>query len=161
MTRFSKTTVLTSMAAAMAFAGATATQAQPAADTFTFQTLDSNTVTVGSDGTGRNPYSGSYLTGTSEAAFANGTNIAGNYTCVSMTQPPTDRLFDAHMLCDVTDSQGSYSVTLGCTIIDAATVNWSCVGGLYGKSGAYAGRGGTLTNHSVGDAATGTGQWYR
>ena len=161
MTRFSKTTVLTSTVAAMAFAGATVAQAQPAADTFTFQSQTSNVVTVGSDGTGPNPFSGSYVTGTSEAAFANGTNIASNHTCVSMTQPPTDSLFDVHMFCDVTNSQGSYSATFGCTIIDVATVNLSCVGGLYGKSGAYEGRFGTITNHSVGGAATGTGQWYR
>ncbi|MEP0190498.1 MAG: hypothetical protein ABJP70_07745 [Erythrobacter sp.] len=161
MSKIFKSAVLASAMAVTALTGASSALAQPSADTFTFTSQASSNVTVGSDGTGLNPYSGSYLTGTSETAFANGTNTAGNYTCVSMTQPPTDSLFDAHMLCDVTDSQGSYSVTFGCTIIDAATVNWSCIGGLYGKSGAYEGRRGTLTNHTVGDAATGTGQWYR
>ncbi len=161
MTRLFKPAVLASTMAITALTGASSAIAQPAADTFTFQSKVTNQVGVGNDGTGSVPYSGGYFVGTSQTAFADGSKTAGNYTCVSMSQPPTDKLFDIHMLCDVTDSQGSYSATLGCTVIDAATTNWSCVGGLYGNTGAYKGRRGTITNHSVGDATTGTGQWYR
>ena len=161
MTQLFKPAVLASAMAISALAGASSAMAQPAADTFTFTSQSNNEVNVGNDGTGSVPYFGGYFVGTSQTALADGTNIAGNYTCVSMSQPPTDKLFDVHMLCDVTDSQGSYSATFGCTIIDAATNNWSCIGGLSGESGAYEGRFGTLTNHSIGNAATGTGQWYR
>lgn len=161
MTHFFKVTALRGAIAAAALAGTTAAQAQPAAETFTFQTEASNQVGVGNDGTRSVPYFAGYVVGTSQTTFADGTKRAGNYTCVSMSQTPTDKLFDVHMLCDVTDSQGSYSAALGCTVIDAATTNWSCIGGLYGNTGAYEGRRGSVTNHSVAGAATGTGQWYR
>ncbi|MFK7841503.1 MAG: hypothetical protein AB8B54_04490 [Sphingorhabdus sp.] len=147
-------------AAAMLFATASV-QAQPAADNFTFQSSSNPATVVGSDGTGPNPYTGTFLTGTIQTAFESGETRNGTFSCVSMTQPPNGKLFDMHMLCDGTDKQGTYSATFGCTIINAATENFSCVGGLYGKSGAYAGRGGTATNHSLGGKASGTGQWYK
>lgn len=161
MTKVFKPAVLACAMAILALAGANVANAQPAADTFTFTSQSSNEVGVGNDGTGSVPYFGGYFVGTSQTALADGSKRAGNYTCVSMSQPTNDKLFDIHMLCDVTDSEGSYSATLGCTVIDAATTNWSCIGGLYGESGAYEGRFGTLTNHTVEDAASGTGQWYR
>lgn len=147
--------------AACALIAAGVAHAQPAADTFVFASKSSSRVLLGSDGTGPNPYSGAYLTGTTKATMADGSTRTANYTCISMTQPPSGKIFDLHMLCDATDSDGTYSAVMGCTIIDAATANFSCIGGLYGKTGAYKGRGGTLTNHAIGDSATGTGQWYR
>jgi hypothetical protein len=152
---------VSSAIAACALIAATTTYAQPAEDTFVFTSKTDSRVLVGSDGTGQNPYSGSYITGMTKATFANSSTKAAKFTCVSMIQPPNGKIFDLHMLCDATDSDGAYSATMGCTIIDAAAANFSCIGGLYGKSGAYNGRRGTLTNHAVGDTATGTGQWYR
>lgn len=152
---------VSSAIAACALIGASAAHAQPAADAFVFTTKTGSQVLVGSDGTGPNPYSGAYITGTTKTTFANGSTKAAKFTCISMMQPPNGKIFDLHMVCDATDSDGTYSATMGCTIIDAATANFSCIGGLYGKSGAYIGRRGTLTNHTIGDAATGTGQWYR
>jgi len=136
-------------------------QAQPAADKFTFHSSSNTETVVGGDGTGPNSFAASYITGTTSTAYATGETRNGKYKCISMTQPPNDKLFDMHMLCDVNDKKGSYSATFGCTIIDAATNNFSCVAGLYGNSGAYAGRRGTVTNHTVGSKATGTGQWYK
>jgi len=152
---------VSSAIAACTLIAASGAHAQPAADTFVFTSKTSSQLQLGSDGTGPNPYSGAYLTGTTKTTFADGSTKAAKFTCVSMTQPPSGKIFDLHMLCDATDSDGTYSATMGCNIIDAATANFSCIGGLYGKTGAYKGRGGTLTNHAVGDSATGTGQWHR
>ena len=143
------------------FAVAATAQAQPSAETFTFTSQANSEVSVGSDGTGPNPYFAAYVTGTFTTAFAGGENVNGNYTCISMTQPPAGKIFDFHMLCDGTDSRGTYSITMGCTVLDSATNDWSCIGGIYGKSGGYSGKRGTLTNRSVGGEASGTGQWYR
>jgi hypothetical protein len=152
---------VSSAIAACALIGASAAHAQPAADTFVFTSKANSQVLLGSDGTGTNPYSGAYFTGTTTGTMADSSTISAKYTCISMTQPPSGKIFDLHMLCDATDSTGTYSAVMGCTIIDAATANLSCIGGLYGKTGAYKGRGGTLTNHALGDSATGTGQWFR
>ena len=160
MTHFQSRKLAIAIAIAAAGAGLSAAHAQPAAKTFTFQSQATAQTVVGSDGTGPNPYVGTFVTGKIQTAFADGTKTSANYTCVSMTQPPHGKLFDMHMLCDATDSNGTYSATMGCTILDAAAENFSCIGGLYGKSGSYVGRRGTFTNHTVGGAGTGTGQWY-
>ena len=136
-------------------------QAQPATDSFTFTTKSGQPTVLGGNASVGNDYTGMYFNGTHQTSFADGQKRSGTFTCVAMTQPPNVKLFDMHMLCDATDSKGKYSVVLGCTTIDTATQHNSCIGGLYGKSGAYAGRRGRLTNYQLGEGATGTGQWYR
>jgi len=148
------------IAAAVLFATASV-HAQPAADNFTFTTKSGEPTIVGGNASAGNDYTGMHLDGTFENIRSTGQKTRGTFTCVAMTQPPNGKLFDMHMLCDATDNTGKYSVTMGCTIIDIATGHYSCIGGLYGKSGAYAGRRGTLTNYSLNGQATGTGQWYR
>lgn len=148
------------LAAAMLLA-TSAVQAQPASDSFTFTTQSGDPTVVGGNAAVGNNYTGMYFDGTHQTVMSDGERRRGKFTCVAMTQPPHDKLFDMHMLCDATDSLGTYSVTLGCTTIDAATQHNSCIGGLFGKSGAYAGRRGTLTNYQLGSGATGTGQWFK
>ncbi len=152
---------LAGLSAAVALATASAAQAQPQADTFTFTSEATSEVSIGSEGTGPNPYSAAYFTGNFTTALANGSSAKGTYICIAMTQPPAGKLFDMHMLCDGTDNRGTYSLTMGCTVINAKNSNWSCIGGMYGKSGGYAGKRGSLTNYTVNGKATGTGQWYR
>jgi hypothetical protein len=64
----------------------------------------------------------------------------------------------AHMMCDVTASDGMFAVTFGCNAMSADEMG--CVGGLAGKSGAYSGRRGSVTSHGKGNKSNGTGQWY-
>ena len=129
--------------------------------TFTFNSTSNAPTMVGGNGTNKVPYSGMHWTGSSVGKTSTGQTTKTTFGCVMMTQPPRDSLFEFHMLCDVTASDGTYSAAMGCQFIDQATQEASCIGGLYGTSGAYAGRRGTITNHGKGSASSGTGQWFQ
>jgi hypothetical protein len=142
-------------AAAMALSTASAARAQ----SFTYQSqADPPSVTVGATGPDGKPFGGTVLSGTSNGVVSNGTKTKANFKCISMTQPPRDAIFMSHMICDVTSAEGDYTVVFGCNAMGPEEN--SCVGGLTGKTGTYAGRHGTLTGHSRGSKSTGTGQWY-
>jgi len=64
-----------------------------------------------------------------------------------------------HGACDIVSKYRTFSAPIVCNFVDKAGTETSCVGGLVGKTGAYAGRRGTLTLHGKGAAAKGTGQW--
>ncbi|OAO03087.1 hypothetical protein A8B75_00760 [Sphingomonadales bacterium EhC05] len=159
MKNVSMSKTILSLGAIAALLGVSASaQAQSGDLTFTFTSKSMDPVVMSAEGS---PYVGSYLSGTNMVRYSNGKTTSSRYSCVSMSQPPKDQIFDLHMICDGTDKEGSWSATMGCTIIDAAKDEMSCIGALYGKSGAYAGRRGSLTNHGIGNDASGTGQWFR
>ena len=103
---------------------------------------------------------GAYWTGASTVTMADGSVNESTFTCVSTSQPPRDSIFMVHGVCDGTGADGDYTVYSGCNIMDPEAGEMSCVGGLIGKSGNYAGRRGVLTIHSKGGASAGTGQWF-
>ncbi len=130
------------------------------AQSFTFKSTSNAQNMLGGNGQNGVPYTGGHWTGSSTGMMADGTKTSTTFTCVMMTQPPKDSLFEAHMLCDIAAANGSYSATMGCQFVNPAKQEVSCIGGLYGTGGAYAGRRGTITNHAKGSVSTGTGQWF-
>lgn len=131
------------------------------AQSFTFKSTSNAQNMLGGDGKNGVPYSGGHWTGTSIGVLADGTKTNTTFKCVMMTQPPRDSLFEAHMLCDIAASDGTYTTTMGCQFVNPATQEVSCIGGLYGTGGVYVGRRGSITNHAKGSASTGTGQWFQ
>ena len=162
MKNLSFRTALSGLAATLALIGATVPGTALAQDvTFTFTSTSNAPSTLGGNSKNGVPYSGSHWTGSSIGKSSAGETTKTSFSCVMMTQPPTDTLFQAHMLCDITAPDGTYSATMGCQFIDMAKGEVSCIGGLYGTGGAYAGRRGSITNHAKGSASTGTGQWFQ
>ena len=129
------------------------------AQTFTFQSTSEEPTTVGAT-TPEGSVAGAYWTGASTVTMADGSVNESTFTCVSTSQPPRDSIFMVHGVCDGTGADGDYTVYSGCNIMDPEAGEMSCVGGLIGKSGNYAGRRGVLTIHSKGGASVGTGQWF-
>ena len=129
------------------------------AQTFTFQSTSEEPTTVGAT-TPEGSVAGAYWTGASTVTMADGSVNERTFTCVSTSQPPRDSIFMVHGVCDGTGADGDYTVYSGCNIMDPEAGEMSCVGGLIGKSGNYAGRRGVLTIHSKGGASAGTGQWF-
>ena len=130
------------------------------AESFTYLSQGDTPTVVGGSTPEGVPYGGTYLTGKGATTWADGTKSSYSYKCVSTVQPPRDAIFVAHMACDVTAADGSFSATFGCNPIAGKADQQGCVGGLLGKSGRYAGRRGSLTNHGKGSVSLGTGQWY-
>ncbi len=162
MKKLTLTSTLSGIIAALAMIGATAPAfAQSGDTTFTFSSTSNAPTMLGGNGKNGVPYSGMHWTGNSTGKTSTGATTKTSFSCVMMTQPPRDSLFESHMLCDVTAPDGEYSATMGCQFINQATNEASCIGGLYGTSGAYAGRRGTITTHAKGSASSGTGQWFQ
>lgn len=129
------------------------------AETFTFSAQEmAGAVTTGTTGPNGRVMQGRYWTGTSDVTWADGKKSTEKFTCISNTQPPNDAIFMMHGTCDTSGPDGSYTSIWGCNIVDAAKMTTACVGGLYGKTGKYAKKGGTMTYHGVGPKGTGTGQ---
>ena len=109
---------------------------------------------IGADG---KPAGASAFSGAGETTYASGRKAKYTFKCISMSQPPQDRIFMSHMVCDVMAPDGNFSAVFGCNIVGEQ--DNSCVGGVYGKTGAYVGKRGTVTSLSKGVKSTGTGQW--
>ena len=139
---------------------ALAVPAAAMAQSFTFKSTSNAQTMLGGDGKNGVPYSGAHWTGSSTGVMSDGKKTNTTFKCVMMTQPPKDSLFETHMLCDITASDGTYSATMGCQFVNPSAQEVSCIGGLYGTGGIYAGRRGSITNHAKGSASTGTGQWF-
>ena len=145
------------IAASCALALCVPTGAMAATYTYTTQGGDSVTVGTRAPGDGR-IIQGGMQTGTSVSTMADGTRVNESWTCISTTQPPNAKIFDVHSLCDVTNERGTYTITFGCTITSENGA-MGCLGGLYGKTGAYAGKGGGTTWMGLNGTGTGTAQW--
>jgi len=129
------------------------------AQNFTFNAVANPGVTVGGPDFRGDPVVGTYWTGTSTVTWADGTKTTDKYTCISTTQPINDKLFDAHTVCDGSSTEGTYSSVWGCQITSKDGMNMGCLGGLTGRTGKYAGKGGTITFMGRGGSGSGTGTW--
>lgn len=149
---------LTKLALAAAALSLSATAAQ--AQTFTYQTTQTKVVNTGTAVPGGSPIGGIYQTGTQMITMADGKKVTDTFTCIGTTQPPRDSVFQFSSVCDSTGPNGDTSSVWGCNFVSMERNEISCVGGVIGKSGAYAGRRGTMTYHGVNGSGSGTGQWY-
>ncbi len=104
---------------------------------------------------------GGYWSGTSNVTWADGSKSTDKYTCVSTSQPTNAKIFDSHVICDGTNSQGTYSAVFGCQFTSKDMQSTGCVGGLTGRTGKYAGMGGTITFAGRGGTGSGTGTWSK
>lgn len=130
--------------------------------TFTFDATANAPTTVGTMGPDGVPVAGSYWTGSTATTWGDGKKTSETYACVSTTQPPNASIFHMHAICDATGAAGAYTSVWGCNFRDKERTLMGCVGGLYGKTGMYAGKGGGGINYmdKVG-AGSGTGQWSK
>lgn len=149
--KFSK---LAFVVSAIAFA-ATGVSAQ----NFTYDSADATAMAVGGPDYRGNPVVGTHSTGTSTITWADGTKTVDKYTCIGTTQPVNDRIFDVHTICDGGNSEGTYSAVFGCQFLSKDLQAIGCLGGLTGRTGKYAGRGGTITFSGKGGKGSGTGTW--
>jgi len=141
---------IAALAAAFTFSAA---QAQ----TYTYTTKDKPGMEVGTTGPNGRAIGGTANDGDMSIAWADGTSTNETYTCIGTTQPPNAKIFDVHTICDASGPNGSYTATFGCTVMEDGAQG--CVGGLYGKTGKYAGRGGGTTWMGKDGVGRGTGQW--
>jgi hypothetical protein len=148
---------LTKLALAGAALSLTATAAQ--AQSFTFQATQTKAIATGSTAPDGTPFGGVYSTGTQVIAMADGKKATESYSCIGTTQPPRDAVFQFSTICDSTGPNGDTSSVWGCNFISRERNEVSCVGGIYGKTGAYAGKRGTVTWHGLNGNGPGTGQW--
>jgi hypothetical protein len=129
------------------------------AQNFTYSSADSTSTAVGGPDMRGNPVAGTYTTGTSTVTWADGTKTVDKYTCIGTTQPSNDKVFDAHTICDAGNSDGTYTAVFGCQFTSQDRLSTSCVGGLTGRTGKYAGKGGTITFGGRSGKGAGTGTW--
>jgi hypothetical protein len=149
---------LTKLALAAAALGLSAGAAQ--AQTFTFQATQTSAVQTGTAFPDGGSIGGVYSTGTQVVTMADGTKVTETYSCIGTTQPPRDSVFQFSTVCNSTGPNGTTSSVWGCNYVNRERNEVGCVGGIYGKSGAYAGKRGSMTFHGVNGTGPGTGQWY-
>ncbi len=131
------------------------------AQTFTFDAVANTPTTVGTTGPDGVPVAGSYWTGTTNTSWADGKKSTETYACISTTQPPNNAIFHMHAICDASSPSGAYTSVWGCNFQDKERTMMGCVGGLYGKTGMYAGKGGGITYAGKVAGGSGTGQWRK
>ena len=149
-----KRNILALLALSVPF-GSTGAQAA----TFTWESTNEPGTSVGTTRPDGVPFMGLMWKGKSDTMMG-GKKVASTFTCISMSQPENNTVFNSHVICDVSASDGNYTLIGGCTPQDKAMTKTSCVAGLYGKTGAYAGKRGNLTSLGSNIAASGTGQWF-
>jgi hypothetical protein len=145
-----KLSIITAVMATFTFSAA---QAQ----TYTYMTKDNPGMQVGTTAPNGRVIAATANTGQMTITMADGSKITETYTCIGTTQPPNAKIFDAHTICDASGPNGSYTATFGCTNMEGGAQG--CVGGLYGKTGKYVGRGGGTTWMGKDGVGRGTGQW--
>lgn len=129
-----------------------------AAETFTFEAHDIDVVVVAGPGPAGQMVAGQMVSGTSQGVMAGGAKRDGTHKCSSLFNHPRGAVYPVNMVCEVTDSTGSYMITAGCTPSADKTIG--CVGEVSGKSGAYTGRKGLITVYTKGQTVRGAGQWF-
>lgn len=128
------------------------------AGTSTYTTTGGAMTRVGTETPDGGMFGGSLQVGTSVQTMADGSKSDESWTCIGVSQPPHDKIFDQHVACDVTSAAGDYSIIFGCDNI-SKDGKQGCVGGLYGKTGAYKGKGGATTWAGKDGTGVGTAQW--
>ncbi|PKB25086.1 hypothetical protein B0I00_0267 [Novosphingobium kunmingense] len=131
------------------------------AQNFTFESTANAPTTVGGPDMRGQPVLGASWTGTSAVTWADGRKASDKYTCVSTTQPSNAKIFDSHVICDGSNSEGTYSAVFGCQFTSKDLQSTGCVGGLTGRTGRYAGMGGTITFAGRSGNGSGTGTWAK
>ncbi|WP_296677802.1 hypothetical protein [Novosphingobium sp.] len=131
------------------------------AQNFTYESSASSPTMLGGPDARGVPVVGGYWSGTSNVTWADGSKSTDKYTCVSTSQPTNAKIFDSHVICDGTNSQGTYSAVFGCQFTSKDMQSTGCVGGLTGRTGKYAGMGGTITFAGRGGTGSGTGTWSK
>ena len=129
------------------------------AGTFTWESTNEPGMSVGTTRPDGVAFGGLMWKGKSDTMMG-GKKVASTFTCISMSQPENDSIFNSHVVCDISASDGNYTLIGGCTPQNKEMTKTSCVAGLYGKTGAYAGKRGNLTSLGSATAASGTGQWF-
>lgn len=133
------------------------------AETFTFNGTGTptNQLTVpGPNGTTR---TAGFNVSKGVTTLASGKALPTDSTCAAWPSGPGD-LFQSHGMCTFSDSTGAGYIRFGCNPAKEA-MEENCVGGIWGTSGAYAGRSGSMAWHGKsstdGKTATfaGAGQW--
>ena len=150
------------MILAALFMGGSALAAHAESFTFTGAGTATNTISVTApDGS---PVAAAFNSGKAQLTYASGKTVTSTSTCEQHSASPPVGIFRQLGECNITDPTGNSSILYGCNPTkDMAAAN--CVGGLWGTSGAYAGKSGTITWHSTVSADgktatfTGTGQW--
>jgi hypothetical protein len=128
------------------------------AQTFSY-TSKSNppTMAVGGVAPDGVPFGAQSVTGTTETMMGDKT-VTASFKRISMTQPANDKIFDAHMMCDVTANDGTFTSAWGCNTMGEGAQ--ACVGRLLGQTGVYAKRYGSVTSQNTAGSAVGAGQWF-
>lgn len=121
---------------------------------FTFKTADQPATVLGNGDIMGMSYTGKMWT-----TWADGKKTESTYTCVTTSNPPSDRIFHTTTVCDGKSADGNYTSIWGCNLIDKAKMTVGCVGGLYGQTGSFAGRAGAATFSGATGGGVGTGQW--
>lgn len=94
-------------------------------------------MTVGGVGPFGVPFRAQSIIGITETTMAS-KMISAKFKCITMTQSANDRLFDAHIMCDVTASDGTFISAWGVTTM--GKIEQAYVGRLLGQTGVYAKR---------------------
>lgn len=129
------------------------------AQSFTFEVEFSEPEFVGGLGEEGRYGRGGTMSGPYRTSLADGSTANGNVDCVGMDQPDGS-LFQVHLACQATDSDGSEaSLIWGCNRI-AKDAGMTCVGGIESKSGPQKGARGNVTMHLKEGTSVGTGQWF-
>lgn len=140
--------------AVMTMSGATIANAK----TFTYTSQgDPVAASVGGTAGDGKPFGAQYATGNSDVVMEGGQKSKNSFKCISMTQPANNAIFPVHMMCDIAAPDGTFTSAWGCTPLGPQEM--SCIGGLIGKTGAYANRRGSITGHTKDTKSVGTGQW--
>jgi hypothetical protein len=129
------------------------------AQNFTYNSTDSTATAVGGPDMRGNQVAGTYTTGTTSVTWADGKKTTDKYTCIGTTQPSHDKVFDVHTICDAGNADGTYTAVFGCQFTSKDRLSTGCVGGLTGRTGKYAGMGGTITFGGRSGSGGGTGTW--
>lgn len=132
------------------------------AQSFTYQSSQTKSTVVGGVGPTGTEAMGAYVEGKTNIVNADGTKTKSSFACVSMANPNNSKIFDTHMACDVTASDGTFSLVIGCQVISEDGSKTSCVGGMKGKTGAYKDRYGNFSQYSTDGEGNskGSGQWF-
>ena len=129
------------------------------AQNFTYDSADTTATAVGGPDMRGTPVVGTYTTGTSTVTWPDGKKTVDKYTCIGTSQPSNDKIFDAHTICDAGNADGTYTAVFGCQFLGKDMLSTGCVGGLTGRTGKYAGKGGTITFSGRSGKGSGTGTW--
>ena len=105
-----------------------------------------------------------WIKGNSSRVSSKTGESTSTFVCASHTNRPSE-LYNLVNMCDVTEKDGgTFGILAGCNFLNKERTESNCIGGLFGKTGVYKDRRGTISWHikqnAEGKAAsTGAGVW--